>query len=214
MRESLKTQLEAGRRSLQLPLSDAQYESLLDFIALIDKWNRVYNLTAVRDVTMMLEAHVFDSLAVLPHLHGGRCIDVGSGAGLPGIPLAIADPQRQWLLVDSQIKRSRFQLQAIAELQLSNVMVEHARVQDVSKDKAGSTVICRAYSSLAAFAADAQHLCAEDGVLLAMKAEYPHAELTQLAASIEVVDVVSLPVIGQPKQRHLVKMRPVKSAQQ
>jgi len=204
---SLTDQLQQGAEQIGCELSDVQQGTLLDYLALIEKWNKVYNLTAVRNVDDMIEAHLLDSLSVLPHLHGDQCIDVGSGAGLPGIPLAIVDPQRHWLLIDSQIKRTRFQQQAVAELQLKNVNVEHARVQDATVETLASTIICRAYSSLADFVRDSRHLCSPDGVLLAMKADYPDKEIAELSADIEVIEVLKLPAGAQHKQRHLVKMR-------
>jgi 16S rRNA (guanine527-N7)-methyltransferase len=194
-------------QALQLPLADAARTSLLDYLALIDKWNRVYNLTAVREPEKMLAHHVLDSLAVAPHLSGSTLLDVGSGAGLPGIPLAIARPQLAVTLLDANHKKAAFLKQAAIELGLDNVDVVNARVEAWDAPRRYDVVISRAFSDLAEFVGLAAVHCAEGGALAAMKGVHPYEELAQLPASFGVSGVIPLTVPGLDAERHLVLMR-------
>ena len=194
-------------QALQVPLADAARTRLLDYVALIDKWNRVYNLTAVREPEKMLAHHVLDSLAVTPHVSGSTLLDVGSGAGLPGIPLAIARPQLAVTLLDANHKKAAFLKQAAIELGLDNVDVVNARVEAWDAPRRYDVVISRAFSDLAEFAGLAAAHCAEGGVLAAMKGVHPYEELAQLPASFGVSGVIPLTVPGLDAERHLVLMR-------
>ncbi len=201
---SVENDLRKGLAALQLDLSEAVCAKLLDYVALLAKWNRAYNLTAVRDPRQMVTRHILDSLAVLPYLHGTNILDVGTGAGLPGIPLALVSPQRNFVLLDSNGKKTRFVTQAVHELGLSNVKVARERVEAYRPGAAFDTIIARAFSSVGALAEAAGPLCAPGGRLLAMKGIYPVAELEQLPGAYVVREAVRLEVPGLDAERHLV----------
>ena len=204
---NLSEGLVAGSSALGVPLDSAQQQKLLDYIALIVKWNKVYNLTAVREPEAMIGHHLLDSLAVLPHLTGRRLIDVGSGAGLPGIPLAIARPDMKITLLDSNHKKTTFMRQACLELGLTNAEVVCERVEQWQPQDKYDAVISRAYSELKEFVRLSAHLVAKGGKLYAMKGVYPVEEIAQLkSAKVEanVKEVIALTVPGLAAQRHLV----------
>lgn len=182
--------------------------ALLDYVGLLAKWNRVYNLTSVRKPQDMLTRHILDSLVVLPFLKGPRTLDVGTGAGLPGLVLAIARPDWQFVLLDSSGKKLRFVRQAITELGLDNVEVENVRIEDYQPKKPFDTIISRAFSSLDEMHKHCAHLCADDGRILAMKGVYPLAEVESLADPSVVLAAHSLKVPGLDAHRHLVELRP------
>lgn len=205
---ALRPRLQQGIEQLGLNLPEAAVDSLLHYLGLLVKWNQAYNLTAIRDPLEMVTKHLLDSLAVLPHLTGARVLDVGSGAGLPGIPLAIADPQRSYTLLDSNSKKTRFLVQAKGELGLSNLSVIHSRVEQYRPERLFDTVTARAFASLADLASGAARLLAPGGVLLAMKGEMPEAELAELPAGFVLQDVISLSVPGLEAQRHLLRIAP------
>lgn len=200
--------LAAGLAGLGTPLPANAAVLLSDYLALLARWNRAYNLTAVHDPAQMVTRHVLDSLAVLPFLQGSRVVDVGSGAGLPGIPLAVARPEARFVLLDSNSKKTRFLHQVAASLQLANVEVVHARVQAYRPALRFSSVISRAFASLADFINEAGHLCAPDGRLLAMKGTYPAEELARLPTGFRMVEVIPLQVPGLAAERHLVCLAP------
>jgi len=204
---SLDEQMASGLEQMGLALNVEQQGRLLDYIALLQKWNKVYNLTAVREPENMLYQHLLDSLAVLPHVGTGRLLDVGSGAGLPGIPLAIVKPELQISLLDSNHKKTTFLRQVCIELGLSNVVVECVRVDTFYPQQPFDAAISRAFSDLSEFVRLAARLCCPGGNLLAMKGVYPHDELAQLPAEYDQVEVVALNVPGLEAQRHLVIIR-------
>ena len=207
---NLAIQLANGITRLGFSLSEETQLQLLQYLALISKWNRVHNLTAVRAPETMLVRHLLDSLAVLPYIAGPHIIDVGSGAGLPGIPLALAHPDWQVVLVESNQKKVAFLQQARIELELKNVEVVAERVENFSSIVGFNTIISRAFSDLADFVKLAGHLCAEgsvDGRLVAMKGVYPDEELAQIPAQFIVEQVVSLAVPGLEAERHLVMIK-------
>jgi len=204
---SLEDKLAAGTTALGLALGPETRQRLLQYIALLHKWNRVYNLTAVREPEKMVPQHILDSLAVLPYIEGARLVDVGSGAGLPGIPLALARPQLQVTLLDSNHKKTVFLQQAVIDLQLTNVTVVCARVEEFQPQERFDMVISRAFSDLGEFARLTRHLCAPGGMLLAMKGLHPYEEIAQLSAEVSVQSVVSLDVPGLGATRHLVVMK-------
>jgi len=201
---SLAAELSQGLDALHLPLSQDTQAKLLAYVELVDKWNRVYNLTAVRERGKMLAHHVFDSLAVAPHLSGAALLDVGSGAGLPGIPLALACPQMAVTLLEANHKKSAFLRQAAIELALSNVDIVNARVERWNAPRGYDVVISRAFSDLAEFVTLAGSLCTEQGTLAAMKGVHPYEEIAQLPAAYKVTGVIPLTVPGLDAERHLV----------
>ncbi|WP_455366123.1 16S rRNA (guanine(527)-N(7))-methyltransferase RsmG [Kaarinaea lacus] len=211
MPKDLTAQLQRGLASLDLELGHAQQSQLLAFIALLLKWNRVYNLTAVRDAQEVLKRHILDSLSILPYLQGERIIDVGAGAGLPGIPLAITNPDRLFVLLDSNRKKTRFMQQAKTELHLDNVAVVCSRAEDYHPDEPFDSVISRALASLSQIVAWSGHLCREKAVILAMKGTYPEAELEELAKSFEIKAVHKLNYWGLDADRYLVEISAAKS---
>lgn len=205
---SLAQATASGLMTLGLDLSAAQQQQLLDYVALIAKWNKVYNLTAVRNPEAMITQHLLDSLAVLPHLQGlGRMIDIGSGAGLPGIPLAIARPELKMTLLDSIHKKSTFQRQACLELGLTNVEVVCERVEHFKPALGFEGVISRAFADLSEFARLSAHLLEKGGKLCAMKGIYPHEELGKLPQPFKLQEVIPLTVPGMDANRHLVILR-------
>lgn len=198
--------LAAGCRELNVAVDGAVQVRLLDYLALLDKWNRAYNLTAVRAPLDMVTRHLLDSLAIAPHLCGERLIDVGTGGGLPGVPMAILFPRREFHLLDSNGKKTRFLFQVKTALGLDNMTVHQARVESFQPDAAFDTVLSRAFATLADMVAGCRHLLARDGHFLAMKGVHPAAEIEALAGSCEVRAVHALRVPGLAEQRHLVDM--------
>ena len=202
------SQLQEGLAALGLHLSGAVQSKLLGYLALLKKWNRVYNLTAIRDESEMVTQHLLDSLSVLPvvpesALAGRRWADVGSGAGLPGIPLALARPDLDMTLIEAVEKKSAFQRQAKIELGLENIAVVSGRVEDVPGGMFDA-VISRAFADLATFVDLAAHLLAQDGRLYAMKGLAAEDELSLLPAGWAVLDCTRLNVPGLDAQRHLI----------
>lgn len=201
----LAEKLSAGIAALGLALPAGAEEKLLVYLALLAKWNRTYNLTAVRDEAEMVTHHLLDSLAVLPHLGAVASLaDVGSGAGLPGLPLAVARSDLRLTSVEANQKKAAFQQQAKIELGLANVSVHCGRVEAVMPEKSFDAVISRAFSDLAEFARLAGRLVREGGRLLAMKGVYPQQELAALPAEWRLVAAPALTVPGLEAQRHLI----------
>ena len=192
---------------MELALPAAALEQLASYLHLLVKWNRVYNLTAIRDEAKMVSHHVLDSLAVVNHLPDGNILDVGSGAGLPGIPIAISCPGRTITLLDSNHKKSAFLKQAIAELGLTTTQAVTARVEAYRPLETFKIVISRAFSDLADFVKLAGHLCAVDGVMIAMKGLHPDDEVAQLPASWKVDKTLRLEIPQLDASRHLVFLR-------
>jgi 16S rRNA (guanine527-N7)-methyltransferase len=197
--------LERGLAELALPA--AAVERLLAYAALLAKWNRTYNLTAIREPGKIVTHHLLDSLAVLRELPGGALADVGSGGGLPGIPIAIAEPGRRVTLNDASEKRSAFLRQAVIELALANAHVSHARVESWRPLERFSVVISRGFATLAEFVLACRHLVAPGGVLAAMKGVFPRDELARVPAGCECGDIRRLRVPMLQAERHLVLCR-------
>ncbi|MEO5654909.1 MAG: 16S rRNA (guanine(527)-N(7))-methyltransferase RsmG [Nitrosospira sp.] len=207
---SLAAQLAGGIEVLRLALPHETQTRMLQYLALIRKWNQVHNLTAVREPEAMLVRHLLDSLAILPHVTGPRIADIGSGAGLPGIPLALARPEWHVTLVEINHKKAAFLQQVRIELNLKNVEVMAERVENFQSADGFDIVISRAFSDLADFASLAGHLCAPGNVggrLVAMKGVYPHEELAQLPAQFMVEKILPVTVPGLEAERHLVWIR-------
>ena len=203
----LSKQLETGLGALGIPLSASARTSLLEYCDLISKWNKTYNLTSVDDPEQMVSLHLLDSLAVLPFLPGGRVLDVGTGAGLPGIPLAIARPDQSFVLLDSNGKKTRFLVQASGQLGLDNIEVVNQRVESYQAPELFDVIISRAFSSLGQFLSACNHLVSPRGQFLAMKGKLPEDELQQLPAGIQLVSSVELKIPGLDAERHLLMLR-------
>jgi 16S rRNA (guanine527-N7)-methyltransferase len=206
----LEPSLRAGAQALGLALSDLQVRQLLDYLALIAKWNKVYNLTAVRDEQQMLGHHLLDSLAVVEPLRrqqgaAGRLLDVGSGAGLPGVVLAICCPELRVDCLDAVAKKSAFVQQAGVTLALPNLRGVHGRVESVANPY--DVVSSRAFASLADFVAGSSQALAEQGIWLAMKGKHPADEIAALPADVDVFHVEQLSVPGLDAERCIVWMR-------
>lgn len=199
--ESCRDILETGLDALQISWSEAQIDRLLAFLKLIEKWNKAYNLTAIRIREDMARLHLLDSLAVLPYIKGERVIDIGTGAGLPGIPLAIFLPGTRFTLLDSNAKKTRFVQQAVLELKLGNVEVCHSRVEAFQPEKKFDTVITRAFAALPSIIQMTAHLLNDEGELLAMKGQNPRDELAEVKVKSSVV---SLQTPGVEAERCLV----------
>jgi len=204
---SLQQILAEGIAQLGIDVDAQTQARLLQYLTLLHKWNRVHNLTAVREPKKMVTQHILDCLAVLPYVEGKRLVDVGSGGGLPGIPLAMARPQLDVTLLDSNHKKTVFLQQAVIDLQLTNVNVVCARVEDFKPQQPFDLVISRAFSDLGEFARLTRHLCAPGAALLAMKGLHPYEEIAQLPADVSVQQTLSLEVPGLGATRHLVVMR-------
>lgn len=191
--------------AMGLSLDPGQEVALLDYMALLEKWNRTYNLTAIHDPERMLTHHLLDSLAVLPHIGPGPLLDVGSGGGLPGIPLAIARPDLEVTLLDTSQKKCSFMQQAAIELKLPQVRVEHARVEAFRREGQFPQIVSRAFSELREFVALTRHLLAPGGEWLAMKGLYPNEEIAHLKGARLKRDT-RLHVPGLEADRHLIVM--------
>jgi 16S rRNA (guanine527-N7)-methyltransferase len=205
----LRRSLDAGLASMAVALDEPMRDRLIEYLRLLSHWNSAYNLTAVRDPRDMIPRHLLDSLAALPYVEGEHCLDVGSGAGLPGLVLAVARPGTAWVLLDSNAKKCRFLNHASRELGLANVRVERSRVEDFHPGARFSTIISRALSSLAEFVAGAEHLLARGGRLLAMKGRDAEHELSALREYGEQAEVVPVRLPGlEDGARHLVIVTP------
>jgi 16S rRNA (guanine527-N7)-methyltransferase len=202
----LAAELERGSIALGLSLTENQRGQLLEYLVLLEKWNRAYNLTAVRDPALMLSKHLLDSLAIAGQLTGNRLIDVGTGAGLPGIPLAIVYPEREFHLLDSNGKKTRFLFQVKTTLSLDNITVHQQRVESFAPVEPFDVVLSRAFASLLDMVSGCSHLLAGGGRFLAMKGNYPEQELISIADMCRVDSVEPIAVPGLSEQRHLVAM--------
>jgi 16S rRNA (guanine527-N7)-methyltransferase len=212
-RESLAVLLRSGADELRVDLTDAQSDKLLDYVALLAKWNAVYNLTAIRDPRQMLIQHILDSLSIVPHLFGrgpSSVLDVGSGGGLPGIVLAVALPQWTVTLNDIVHKKTAFQAQAKAELKLGNLSVVTGRVETlrpgIEVPGKFDVIVSRAFAELADFVKLARHLVAERGSIWAMKGVRPDGEIERLPAGARAAQVIRLAVPSLEAERHLVEV--------
>ncbi len=204
----LASALAAGIEAMALPVTRAQQEALLSYVALLEKWNKVYNLTAVREPARMIGLHILDSLAVLPYLGDAKTLlDVGTGGGLPGIVLAITRPDVRVTMLDVVQKKTTFVRQAIGELGLSNAEVVCARVEAFQPTEKFDVVISRAFAEMADFVGGVAHLLNENGRMLAMKGVHPADEITRLSADYCVVEVNALYVATVEGKRHLAVIK-------
>ncbi len=209
---TLDNTLARGLEQMGLALAPPARARLLQFLQLLEKWNATYNLTAVREIEQMVPRHLLDSLAVLPFVRGPRVLDVGTGAGLPGIPLAIALPDFQFVLLDSNAKKLRFVTQAVHELGLTNVEVVQHAVEKYAPQAKFDTVIARALAAIPDMLQSSGHLCGPGGIVLAMKGVFPQEEIAGVAAGFRVREVQALTVPGLDAARHVVVLEPVPGA--
>ncbi len=201
-----ESRLAAGAEVLGLTLDAAQLAALTALLRELQEWNTRFNLTAITDPQEMVDKHLLDSLAVLPHLSGMRIADIGSGAGFPGLPLAIANPGRRYTLVESTGKKAGFLRHAVKMLGLSNVEIEQGRSESYRPPRPFDRVLARALGSLADFVRVAGHLPGRDGRLLAMKGKPPEAELRSLPSGWKSVTVHTIQVPGLAAERTLVEL--------
>lgn len=200
-------ELSTGARELGVDLSETQHAQLLAYLALLIKWNKAYNLTAVRNPDEMVSRHLLDSLSVVPFVKGDRWLDVGSGGGMPGIPLAILFPEMKVSLLDSNGKKTRFQTQVKLELKLDNLEVIHSRAESYQPQQPFTGIISRAFSSLEDFTGWTRHMGDTDTQWLAMKGLHPADELVALPADFYLDSAQALTVPGCQGQRHLLILR-------
>ncbi|RMD69194.1 MAG: 16S rRNA (guanine(527)-N(7))-methyltransferase RsmG [Gammaproteobacteria bacterium] len=198
--------LRKGLEALGLPLSEAAQKKLLDYLDLLERWNRVHHLTAIRNKRDMVIRHLLDSLSIAPYVEGERVLDVGTGPGLPGIPLAVALPEKRFVLLDSASKKVRFLRHGVVMLGLSNVRVVQARVEDYHPQEPFDTLVARAFSDIPTLLARVRHLMHPGSVLLAMKGRHPAEEIGALPQDFRLLGVEPLKVPGLEGERHLVRI--------
>jgi 16S rRNA (guanine527-N7)-methyltransferase len=208
MRAAEREMLVSGARELGIELDPIRAETLLKLVDELEQGNAQFNLTAIRDRPGMLRKHVLDSMSLQPYLRGERLADVGTGAGFPGLVLAVVDPKRRFTLIEATGKKARFVEQTAQRIGSSNVLVVNSRSESYRPFELFDTVVARALSSLADFVAYAGHLCAPDGRLLAMKGKRPDDEISALPRAFRVLAVHRLSVPGLPDERHLVELIP------
>jgi 16S rRNA (guanine527-N7)-methyltransferase len=191
----------------QLTLTETQQQQLSDYLALLNQWNKVYNLTAITDTTQQITKHLIDSLVVSPLLKGAHCLDVGTGPGLPGIPLAIINPEKSFTLVECNQKKTRFLIQAKTVLGLSNIHIVAERIEHYQPAEPFDTILSRAFSSTDQLLSLTKTLIAENGQWLAMKGQHPEQELNKISEDFVVEDVRQLFVSGLDADRHVIILK-------
>ena len=205
--ESCKEILIAGIEKLNLSVSEQQQQLLLNYISLLDKWNKTFNLTAIRNPEAMIKRHLLDSLSVSHYLEGVNILDVGTGPGIPGIPLAIIFPDRRFTLLDSNGKKVRFMNQAKQSLAIDNILPVQCRVEHFNPEESYDCIISRAFTSLHQMVHMTAHLVNENCMLQAMKGVYPEPQQQLLPESWKIVEVIKLQVPNLDEQRHLINIR-------
>nr|WP_282446723.1 16S rRNA (guanine(527)-N(7))-methyltransferase RsmG [Shewanella sp. 1CM18E] len=202
----LSAQLNDYLAEVGLTATEHQKQQLVDFVGMLNKWNKAFNLTSVRDPEQMLIRHIMDSLVVSPHLVGQRFIDVGTGPGLPGIPLAILNPDKEFVLLDSLGKRIRFQKQVQFELGINNISSVESRVEAYQPEELFDGVLSRAFASIQDMLHWCHHLPKADGCFYALKGQLSEEEMSQLPAGFVVTDTFELKVPKLDEQRHLLRV--------
>lgn len=200
-------QLISGAEQLGLPLDDATARKLLDYLDLLYKWNKAYNLTAIRDPKEAVSRQLLDSLSVLPFIGEGPVLDIGSGGGQPGIPIAVCRPQQPVTLLDSNGKKTRFLNQAKLELQLDNVQVVHKRIEEWQPETVPAVITSRAFASLKQMLDWCDRLLTPETVIVAMKGQYPQEELDEISDRSLEISVEKITVPGDSAERHIVTIR-------
>ena len=203
--DNLERILSEGMEAMNIAYSAKQLTRLLEFLGLLQKWNRVYNLTSIDSPVERVRLHLLDSLAVLPYLQGISVLDVGTGAGLPGLPLALFSPDREFTLLDSNAKKTRFVRQAAIELGLANVNVIHERIESFRTSNGFDSILARAFTNLPELTGQTFRLLNPGGVILAQKGKLPQDELILLENA--VVEVFSLDIPGIDAERHLIAIK-------
>lgn len=198
--------LRQGLPELGLPADEGLVNACAGFLKLLAKWNQAWNLTSIRDPLEMVPLHILDSLTARSFLSGPQILDVGCGAGLPGIPLALTEPARHFTLVDATLKKITFVRQAVAELKLKNAVAVHTRIEDYQPVAPFDTVICRAFASLPDFIRGAERLVAPGGQFLAMKGRLPADELAALPAGWVASAVTAVRIPGVDAERHIIQL--------
>lgn len=201
---SYSSEILAGAKSLKIALDDRKVSAFIDYLALFHKWNKSYNLSAIRNPDDMPAKHILDSLSVLPYIKAKHVIDVGTGAGLPGIPLAICLPETKFILLDSNGKKTRFLFQVVQALDLQNVEIVNTRVERWHPELLFDAVLCRAYSSIPGIVESCEHLLATNGKIFAMKGLIPTDELREVEKHYIVETVQELEVPGVEGERNLI----------
>lgn len=199
--------LSTALRDNQLIVDEPQQQKLIAYLELLQRWNKVFNLTTITEPREMVYLHLIDSLLMQPFLHGKRMLDVGSGAGLPGIPLAIVNPHLHWTLLDKNSKKTRFITQAVAELKLTNVDIINERSEDFQPTSGFDSILSRAYGTIAMFLETTKHLLAPGGIFIAMKGKYPTDELADLPSTFTVEKTVPIPIKGITVDRCVVVLK-------
>ncbi len=186
--------------------SELLQKQLLHYLDLLQEWNRVFNLTAIVDPRDTVLLHILDSLSITKYLQGKEIIDVGTGAGLPGIPLALTQPEKMFVLLDSNSKKTRFLNQVVYEMKIKNVEIVHARCEDFKPEKCFDSILSRAFASIKVMLEQTQHLLCQDGQFLAMKGIYPAQEIQEIPKNFNVIGVERLNIKGLDAERHLVRV--------
>lgn len=203
----MKNELQAALKKNNIVISDAMSEKLIQYLDMMLKWNKTYNLTAITQQYEMIYLHLIDSLIIAPHVTGARCLDLGTGAGLPGIPLAITHPEQFWSLVDKNNKKTRFLTQVIADLQIKNAQAVHQRGEEFHPAQGFDSILSRAFGTLRLFVETTAHLLNPNGELIAMKGKYPEEELADLPDNVRVQSITQIDINGMDIERHLVCLR-------
>ena len=206
MTDSTREELQRGISSLSLHCNEEMLSSLLGYIDLLKKWNSAYNLLGSNELPLLVSRHILDSLSVAPYMEGNLIADIGAGAGLPGIPLAILNPEKKFVLIDSNGKKTRFMFQAKTQLGLNNITIENCRVEHYQSIQQIDMVMCRAFSTLADALTMLQPIFSEQCKLLAMKGHYPEDEIARLPDGFELSKSIKLNVPGSESQRHLIEV--------
>lgn len=208
LRTELKDKIVEASHQIGITVSDEQNELLIQYLELLIKWNKAYNLTAIRKPKDMFIKHIIDSLSIAPFIQGESILDVGTGPGLPGIPMAIMFPSKQFSLLDSNGKKTRFLVQAKLSLALENIDVLNVRVEDLPSEKLFDQIMSRAFTALDNMVSLCKHLLSKNGQFLAMKGLVPDSEIAMMDSNYEVTDITPLTVPGCTDQRHLVTVKP------
>ncbi|RDH40269.1 MAG: 16S rRNA (guanine(527)-N(7))-methyltransferase RsmG [Candidatus Aquirickettsiella gammari] len=187
-----------------LSVNELTAKKLVEYLLLLHKWNQIHNLTSVRNPINMVSRHIIDSLTIAPYLQGPHLIDIGTGAGLPGIPLALTQPQYHFVLLDSNGKKTRFLTHVLQTLAISNAEVIASRVEKYQPTVCFNSLVSRAFSHLNDFLIKTKHLCCEKGTFLAMKGQYPGEEIKQLNSQFKLIETKSLQIAGLDEKRHLL----------
>lgn len=190
-----------------LAFSEPVIAKLTDYLLLLEKWGQVYNLTSIRDPIQMIPKHILDSLSISPYLQGTRILDVGTGAGLPGIPLALTHPHCHFTLLDSNGKKTRFLTHVIQTLAISNIDIIQKRVEQFQVNICFDSIITRAFTSLTDFLKKTHHLACQKGIFLSMKGQYPTEEINQLDATFTVMSINPIQINGLNNERHVIVIK-------